>query len=312
MLRRMLATLIPVAVGVLILVACDSGTGPSGKTTLTIRLTDAPGELAAAWVKVEKVALLPDSGAAVTMVPESPEWINLLTLTGGESQDLVTDTVPAGDFHQVRLYACQMYVVTESGEVIATPGAALPESVTASTTERLHLASECQSGFKVNIPNDTLQLTPGAKQTLVIDFDAARSFVHQAGQSGQWLVTPVLNGMLAPAASSISGTVTPPQGLTFIKCGGDSLTAATILTHFVPTATKGDSVRAGITTAAGIYKIGNVLPGTWTMGVAPVGFASGDSIFFTAAATPPAVNVLLGATATSNYAVSAVTCKVKA
>ncbi len=310
MLRRMLATLMPVAVGLLVLAACDSGTAPSGKTNLTIRLTDAPGELAQAWVKIDKVVLLPDSGAPVTMVPADVEWINLLTLTAGQTHDLLTDTIPAGDYSQVRLYVCQMYVVTESGQVIATPGASLPDGVTASTSERLHLASECQSGFKVNVPRDTLELAPGAVETLVLDFDAARSFVHQAGQSGQWVVTPVLNGSLVPV-SSISGTVTPPAGLTFIKCGGDSLTAATILGHFVPIATMGDSMRAGITTAAGAYKISNLLPGTWTMGVKPVAFANGDSLTFTATAMPPTVTLTPGMSAVSNYAASAVSCKPK-
>ncbi len=315
MLRRMLAVMLPIALGAFILAACDSGTGPSGrlagKTALTVQLTDAPGALAEAWVKIDKIVLLPDSGAPVTMVPDTG-WLDLLTLTGGETEDLLTDTIPAGKFNQVRLYVCEMYVVTDSGGVIASPGAVLPDGVEASTSERLHLASECHSGFKVNIPKDTLQLASGAQQTLVLDFDAARSFVHQAGKSGQWIVTPVLNGSLKAGASNISGTVTVPQAFTFLKCGGDSLTAAKLLPQFVPTATNGDSVRAGLTTAAGIYKISNVLPGTWTMGVKPIGFANGDSLLFTAAATPPTVTLTPGVSAVSNYAVSAAACKVKA
>ncbi len=321
MLRRMLATLMPVALSASILVACDSGTGPAvnrGSTRLTVQLTDAPADLAQAWVRIEKIVLLRNaadslSGAsAVTLTPDSVAWIDLLTLAGGAVQDLVTDTIPAGVYDQVRLYVCDMYVVTKDGQVIASAGAELPDSVEA--TGQLKLTSQCHSGFKVNLPFDSLALAGGAAQDLVLDFDAGRSFVHQAGKSGQWVVTPVLHAALQQQVASIQGTVALDAAITLpVACGGTSLTGPALLAGFVPTATKApDTVRTGTTSGTGTYKITNVMPGTYTLGNGNFPFANGDTVFYTAAATPPTVDVVLGATATANYAVSAVTCKVKA
>ncbi len=327
MLQRKLALLLSLAAGAVLLAACDNTpTGPGGRipktsAVLTVQLTDAPGDLAQAWVKIQKIVLskavgepdtLADSATVVTIVPASDEWVNLLALTGGVADSVATDTVPAGSFRRVQLYVCEMYIVTKSGEVIATPDAVLPDSVEASTAERLKLTSQCHSGFKVNMPGDSLGLTAGAAQTLMLDFDAGRSFVHQAGKSGQWIVTPVLQGALKAQASAIKGTVVVDTTVHLpVLCGGDSLTLPKLLGKFVPTASKADTVRSGTTTATGTYQISNVLPGTWTMGVDKVGFANGDTLSFTAVANPATVNILAGTSATSNYAVSAAACKVK-
>ena len=327
MLQRKLALLLSLAAGAALLAACDNtGTGPAGRipktsSVLTVQLTDAPGDLAQAWVKIEKIVLskaagepdtLADSMSVVTIVPASDDWVNLLALTGGVADSVATDTIPAGSFRRVQVYVCDMYIVTKSGDVIATPGAELPDSVQASTSDRLKLTSQCHSGFKVNLAGDSLGLTGGAAQTLVLDFDAGRSFVHQAGKSGQWIVTPVLQGALQAQASAITGAVAVDTAVPLpVLCGGDSLNLAKLLAKFVPTATRADTVRTGTTTASGTYRISNVLPGTWTLGVDKVGFANGDTLGFTAIASPATVNILAGTSATSNYAVSAATCKVK-
>ncbi|HEY0038786.1 MAG TPA: DUF4382 domain-containing protein, partial [Longimicrobium sp.] len=65
----------------LALVACDGGTG-SDQARLSIRLTDAPGDLAQAWVKIDRIYLqgsAADSTGGRTDVLTAPTgWVDLL------------------------------------------------------------------------------------------------------------------------------------------------------------------------------------------------------------------------------------------
>jgi hypothetical protein len=89
-------------------------------------------------------------------------------------------------------------------------------------------------------------------------------------------------------------------------CGG----AASDLTRFVPQASAGEVTVSGTTTADGSYAISYVAPDDYTLGYeAALGFENGDTLNFTAAATPAGVSVGSGATATANYLVSGASCK---
>lgn len=50
------------------------------------------------------------------------------------------------------------------------------------------------SGLKVNF---TEPLVLEGETTLLVDFDVAESFGQQAGQSGNWVMHPVINGQMA-------------------------------------------------------------------------------------------------------------------
>ncbi len=327
--RRSFRLVMAVAAPLLALAACDTGSpvavGGSGLSRLTVQLTDAPGDLAEAWVRVKKVQLIggdsasADSTVAATDTTKSAQlaldsgWINLLALQGGKTQSVASSQVPARHYAQVRLFVCDMYIKTTDGQIIATPGTTLPTGVTATAGTQLRLASECQSGFKVVLRGGSLALDSAGASTLTIDFDAKRSFAHEAGKSGSWVVTPVLFGAKSAGGStatgSIAGNVALASGITLpVSCGGKSLTADSLLKAFVPTA-KDTAVHTGTTTAAGAFTIANLLPATYTLGAEALGFANGDSLTYTAAATPATVAVTAGATASANYAVSAVACK---
>ncbi len=327
---RRIRFIFAIAAPLLALAACDTGSpvGAHGSSRLTVQLTDAPGDLKEAWVKVEKVELV---GAAeqttTTATDQAPtseltapaDWIDLLTLQEGQTQPLFTGEVPAGSYAQVRLYVCDMYIVTTDDHVFATAGATLPEGVTAEPGTTLKLTSQCQSGFKVLLRGD-MKLTPGNASTLTIDFDAKRSFVHPAGSSGSWVVTPVLFGAVsAPATGSIEGTVALalPAGATLPTCPGstDALTESDVLGKLVPTAlAQGETTsRTGTTTAPTVagnpytFAIGTLPAGTYTLGADPVTF-SGLTLTYTATATPASPAVTAGAATSADYTITGVTC----
>ncbi len=326
-----------IAAPLLALAACDTGSpvGAHGNARLTVQLTDAPGDLEEAWVKVQKVELVgaaeqttttttgTEEQAPSTDLTVSEDWIDLLTLQEGATEPLFTGDVPAGSYSQVRLYVCDMYIKTTDGQIIATPGAELPSGVTADQGTELKLTSQCKSGFKVLLRGD-MKLTPDNASTLTIDFDAKKSFAHQAGNSGKWIVTPVLfgnvaNGSGSTGTGSIEGTVALalPTGTTLPTCPGAAaaLTESDVLSKFVPTAKLATETAAhtGTTTAPATagnpftYKIGNLADGTYTLGFDPVVVGS-NTLTYTAAATPATAAVTAATKGSANYSITAVAC----
>lgn len=291
--------------------ACDDGGTGSGAPRLSIRLTDAPGDVAEAWVKVDRVYLQGTSAADSTSgrqelpLVRAGEWVDLLTLSGGKTSELVAGaTVPAGTYSQLRFVVCEAYIVTKAGDVFASGGATLPAGVAADG--ELQLPSTCQSGFKVKLPGGSVTLDQDT-ELLVVDFDVSQSF-HPAGKN-KWVMRPTLLATNAEFSAGISGTVATAQGVTLPACGG----AATSLATFVPRAVAGADSVSGTTQASGAYTIARVTPGTWTLSHAtPMAFANGDTLTLAATAAPATVTVGNGASATANYTITAATCKVKA
>ena len=295
----------------LALAACDGGSTGSGDARLSIRLTDAPGDLKEAWVRIEEIYLQGTSAADSTAgrvqlldVPTA-NYINLLTLSGGNFAPLVnSQPVPAGSYSQLRVVVCDAYVVTRTGAVYATSGAELPAGVTATGT--LQAPSACSSGFKVKLPNGGITLE-NESTILSVDFDVSQSFGHQAGNSGRWVMHPVMTATEVGFSGGIGGTVAVAQGVTLPTCGG----AAVDLTKFVPLAVAGADSVSGAVNAQGQYAMA-VSPNTYNMTFIPVvSYTNGDSLTFAATATPAQVTVASGGTQTSNYSITAATCKLK-
>lgn len=291
--------------------ACDGGgTGSDGRR-LTLRLTDAPGDLDQAWVRVEAVRLVGDAdgdgGGSVELLSTPTGWIDLLTLSGGGTATLVDGAVvPAGKYQQLRFVVCDAYVVTKDGDVYATRDSELPAGVTADG--QLQAPSFCSSGLKVKLPAGGVDLTEDS-QVMVVDFDVSQSFGHQAGGSGRWVMHPVLRATNVEFAGGVAGTVRVQNGVTLPSCGG----AAATLEAFVPRALSGaEVVASGVTQASGAYAIRPLGAGSYTLGhAAQVGYSNGDTLTWTATATPGTVTVTGGSTTAADYTVTAATCKVK-
>lgn len=295
----------------LAMAACDGGTGGSGDARVSIRLTDAPGDLDQAWVKIDRIYLKGGpadsaSDGSVELLSAGTDWVDLLTLSGGRTAELVNGAVvPAGRYSEMRLVVCEAYVVDNDGDVYATRDTELPAGVTADGT--LQIPSGCSSGIKIKFQGDEPVELESESTIMTVDFDVSQSFGHQAGNSGRWIMHPVVHATAVGFAGGISGTVSVAQGLALPTCGGGPVA----VTAFVPQATAGTTTYTSAVGADGRYRI-TVGAGTYTMGYAPaLSFANGDSLMVTAAPSVASATVASGGTATVDYSISAATCKVK-
>lgn len=294
----------------LALAACDGGTG-SDQARLTIRLTDAPGDLAQAWVRIDRIylqgATSDSAGGRVDVLATRTGFVDLLTLSGGRTAELVNGAVvPAGRYSELRFVVCEAYIVTKSGTVYATRDAELPAGVMA--TGELHIPSGCASGIKVKFPSGDGEVElENESAIMTVDFDVTQSFGHQAGNSGRWVMHPVLRATGVGFSGGIAGAVSLAQGVALPTCGGSAVT----LQAFTPRAIAGaDSLNATVGTDAR-YRI-TAAPGTYTMKYAPVvAYTNGDSLTVTATPSAPTVTVASGGTATADYSITAATCKAK-
>ena len=303
---------IAVTVVGLALGACsDDPTGGSGTGRLTINLTDAPGDLKEAWVKIDELVLIRSEGDAlntsssgrIDIEADVDDYINLLTLTGGQVLQLADEAgIPKGFYAQLRVVVDEAYVVLKDGRVFATSGADLPAGVTRSGT--LHCPSCSSSGFKVKFTGNGMEVADNS--IITIDFDASKSFGHEAGNSGKWVMHPVLRATSTTIRlSTIKGNVALASGVSIPACGGQANNVAI----FKPLAVAGADSVTGATDNLGAYRITGVLPGTYTMTfVKDLTFTNGDSLTFAATADPASVTAPAGDSVSANYQITAASC----
>ena len=290
--------------------SCDGGGTSSDQARLSIRLTDAPGDLQKAFVKIDRIYLQgsegDSTGGRVDLLTTRTDYVDLLTLSGGRTAELVNGAVvPAGRYSELRFVVCEAYVVTRTGAVYATRDAQLPAGVTA--TGELHIPSGCSSGVKVKFGGDDAVELESESAILTVDFDVSESFGHQAGKSGRWIMHPVLRATGVGFSGGIAGAVSLAPGVTLPSCGG----AAATVQAFTPQAVAGGSSLSGTVGTDGRYRI-TAAAGTYTMAYKPVvGYTNGDSLTVTATPSAPSVTVASGGTATADYSITAATCKVK-
>lgn len=294
------------------LTACeDELTGGDGTGRLRVSLTDAPGDLAEAFVKIDQIVLVrsnadstnANSSGRIEIKPDVLGFIDLLGLTGGRVLQIAdTAGIPEGTYSQIRLVIDEAYVKLKDGRVFATSGATLPAGVTANGT--LRCPSCASSGFKVKFNQGGLVINETS--AVVIDFDAGQSFGHQAGNSGQWIMHPVLRATATNIDfGRITGNVALATGVTIPACGATTNTVAV----FKPLAVIGTDTLSGTTNTQGVYNVAGALPGTYTLSYAKdITFTNGDSLTFAAAATPATVTLAEGDSVKSNFQITAVTC----
>lgn len=180
-----------------------SDTAAPGSTQLSVALTDAPGDLQAAVVTISEIDLVGGSGGPIVL-SNTETTTDLLTLAN-TTQTLVDGfEVPVGNYTQLRFVVTGAYIQVDNGDgtssIYATPDYEhLPVDATVSGT--LQAPSFDQSGLKVTMPGDALELTD-PEETLLVDFDVSQSFGHAAGGSGQWVMHPVIHGTQLAETSS--------------------------------------------------------------------------------------------------------------
>jgi len=297
----------PLVGTLLLMTGCDSSTTDpddlgEGNATLSVWLTDAPGDVANVWVEVENVILV-GSGGQLSLLDEASELINLMELRDS-TMPLVTDAeVEIGTYGQIRFLIGGAVLETTDGQVFVRGGAEHPQGLAA--TGNLQCPSCSQTGIKVRIPSG-VELEAGSNG-LLLDFDVTQSFGRQAGQSGMWVMRPTIQGVLAPPEEleegefgmMIEGSVLLGLDLgvplTLPVCSGEQRT----LVDFTPTATSttltdddGDPlVFAGETTSGGGFGIRVLHADTYTLGFSSETVLDAGTVVWSAGSVPGQVTV---------------------
>lgn len=165
---------------------CGGGGDGVRTGTLSVAITDAPGEFAEVHLSILEVRVVPTGDAGEPTGPglpliasfDPPREVDLLDLA--YAQELLgTAVVPAGEYSQVRL----VLAPNVNGEPPANYVTLLSDPA---TQIPLDTPSAQQSGLKLL---GKYVVTAGETAAIVLDFDPARAIV-EAGNSGKYILKP--------------------------------------------------------------------------------------------------------------------------
>jgi len=272
--------------GMLPVAACKDSkmTGPEdGTATLSVYITDAPGEVAKVWVELIGLTAQGGEGGSLDLLEEPTDLVLLTDLVGSIQLLQVNTGLDPTTISQLRLVIGDAVLQAEGGMVYVKGDPDLSAlSLAEEPVGELHCPSCSQSGIKVKVPNEGVEVQEGAA-AMVLDFDVAQSFGHKAGNSGKWVMHPVIHGTLVGdsdgdgevlddlgLANSISGMVAPAGGTTLPVC---TVALQRDITDFIPTATavgvldgEGEPmVWSGTVAEDGTFRIGFLPQGKYTM-----------------------------------------------
>jgi len=183
-----------------ILTGCGGSNG-SNTGTVNLLLTDSPAcGYEHVFVTVDHMQISSD-GSSWTTVPvksSASQPVDLLNLTNGVLLSLGEAPLAAGTYNQVRL-------VLKSNGMSAPWANYLILTTDPSVQVPLKTPSGQQSGYKINGP---FNVHAGTMADLVLDFNACKSIVV-AGNSGKYLLKPVVTATAMVVSGSISGTTIP-------------------------------------------------------------------------------------------------------
>jgi hypothetical protein len=274
--------------------ACSSSTG-----RVTVQLTDSPAALDAAVVTIARISLHGEGGDVVLAEDLPP--IDLLTLANSAATLIEDAVVPTGRYTELRFQITGGYVVVpaasgEGTDIYATSPSyeGLPEG--AQVAGLLKTPSYAQSGLKVTMPGDALVIHAESK-ILLVDFDVAQSFGHDAGGSDSWAMHPVIKGADLTASGNVVATLGLASGVT-LPAGTTPGAFRAVLTNEAGSSEVLPFVDAGGSFAASFLFL---LPGSYTVDVTgPAGLS-----FDTSPAHPMVVTVGGGMDAHADFVVTA-------
>jgi hypothetical protein len=200
---------------VLAISGCSKSTTAPGFGTMSLKMTDAPGDFQQVNLAITQVSA--HLGGAGADSDSTSGWhvlraesinVDLLTLRNGVFTTLALTQVPAGHYTQIRLKL-------GAGSNVVIDG----------VTHPLTVPSGLQSGYKLvgsfDVPTNGLL-------NLALDFDAARSIVLTG--SGTYLLKPTVRVLSFSTAGSITGHVLPDSVSTTVYAIQAADTIGTALT----------------------------------------------------------------------------------
>lgn len=225
--RYSLRRLVPLLALPLVLAACgDNAFEPSRAGTMSIMLTDAPGDFEHAIVTISRVELLGEGQTIV--LHDQAVTVDLLELQN-EVMVLVGETpVPAGDYDELRLVITDGLIEVEQDDgstLVYASSSAFAASQGFAYDGQLQMPSLGSSGLKIKLPADE-GFVDGDENAVLIDFNVAQSFGHQAGNSGRWVLHPVIHASGFTTTGSVRLDFVLGQGVTLPVVNGTQITMA--------------------------------------------------------------------------------------
>ncbi len=224
----------------LMLAACSSSDSPTGKsrgasTTLSVYLTDAPGDVSRVWLQISNITAV-GSGGLIDLLAEPTDLIEVTALTGNVVALVQAFDIEPGSVQRFWFLIDGAVLETRDGKVFTRNGALHPEGL--ESTGDLPCPSCSQSGIRVLL-SEVLTISKG-ENAVVMDFDVSQSFGRQPGNSGMWVMTPVIHAASKHPEEvehgisdfEIEGRVVLADGVQVPACGG----APRSLDEFVPLA----------------------------------------------------------------------------
>lgn len=234
---RKITAMLVVAMAVTMFYSCDDDSDKKdGMATLKVSMTDAPGDYKVVMVDVKDVMIKTDASTNddgwVSLTGVETGRYDLLSLTGGVTQLLANAQVEPGMLGQIRL-------------VLGTDNAVVLNG----TTEEIPLStpSAQQSGLKLQVNQE---LVAGENYEFLLDFNVDQSIVV-AGNSGQYILKPVIRLAAVEGSATVSGEVQPSTFQSVVKLQN----AANTITAY--------------TGADGIFSLNGVPAGTYQFTVTP-------------------------------------------
>jgi len=239
-------------VAVTMFLSCSDDDSTSDQNArVKISMTDAPGDYEAVFVDVIDVKIKADAASDeegwVSLDGVEAGRYDLLSLTGGITQLLATAEVAPGMLGQIRL-------LLGSDNAIVLNG----------TTEEIPLStpSAQQSGLKLKVNQE---LVAGVEYEYLLDFDVDKS-IERAGESGQYILKPVIRLAAVEGSATISGEVQPSDFQSVVKVQN----AANIITAYtgqdgkfslngVPAGTYKFTVTPEVSSGYKVYEVNNVV-----------------------------------------------------
>ncbi len=181
----------------------DDNNEPGSRTgIMQVYITDAPADYDEVWLDIEEVQVHLSDDAGVERdergwitITEDPQRINLLDLTNGDYDLLGEAEVETGEYSQLR------FVLGENNEFTEDD-----------TTYPLGVPEDAKEGVKVDI---TADVEAGDIYSLLLDFDASRSIVEK-GESGEYLIEPVLRTADLDNSGTIEGTIAQEEASAWV------------------------------------------------------------------------------------------------
>lgn len=224
----------------LVLYACGSGapgntSGGRGNPssipgTISVGITDAAVDSAQeVWIQFTGATIQPTDGNAIDFTFGSVKNINLLSLQGTLSTDLISnEVIPLGSYDWIRLH------VNASNDSVNDSYIKLDDG----SVHELWIPSGSQTGLKINTG---FELTAMEELNLMIDFDLRKSVV----QSGAgYILRPTLRMVNMNNSGTIIGTIDSSQ-VTTPSCSDADPATGNAIYLFEGTNTTPDDMRNG-------------------------------------------------------------------